>query len=188
MGLVVIEEAARNSGYYLRWTLKRLMIVLALRKWINECLSIARVFFLVNGSPTKEFSVGRGLRQEDPFLLFLFVIAIEGLSAMFYQAQSLGLFRGFKVGEQARSISHLQFADDTLILCEKNSQNVWVIKTLLQLFETTSCLKVNLCKSQMIGINMVEDWLYQVSCFLSCKMGKRSSVPFLYHGVANISL
>ncbi|GJV11474.1 RNA-directed DNA polymerase, eukaryota, reverse transcriptase zinc-binding domain protein [Tanacetum coccineum] len=33
------------------------------RSWIQECLRSARTFILVNGSPTLEFSIKRGLRQ-----------------------------------------------------------------------------------------------------------------------------
>lgn len=36
------------------------------RKWVKECLSMPTVSVLVNGSPTDEFKVGRGLCQGDP--------------------------------------------------------------------------------------------------------------------------
>lgn len=44
----------RQMGFYEIW-----------RRWIRECLSTSSVSVLVNGSPTKEFKVGRGLRQGD---------------------------------------------------------------------------------------------------------------------------
>lgn len=74
--------------------------------WRNrECISIASVSVLVNGSPTEEFSIGRGLREGDPLSPFLFLIVAEGLNGMFNEAASLGFFEGYKAGEL--SISHL---------------------------------------------------------------------------------
>lgn len=86
---------------------------------------------LVNGSPTKEFSVGRGLQQGDPLSPFLFLIAAKGLSIMFKEAQTLGIFSGHLFPTRGLCISHLQFADDTLLVGEISYQNVWVIKSLL---------------------------------------------------------
>ncbi|XP_071704249.1 uncharacterized protein [Rutidosis leptorrhynchoides] len=38
--------------------------------WINMCLGSSRTSILLNGSPTKEFKVKRGLRQGDPLSPF----------------------------------------------------------------------------------------------------------------------
>lgn len=103
------------------------------RSWIREYISTASISVLVNGSPTEEFRVGRGLRQGDPLSLFLFLIVAEGLNMMFKEATSLGLYVGYKV--DGVQVSHLQFADDTLIIGGKNAKNIWAIKAILQLFE-----------------------------------------------------
>lgn len=134
---------------------------------------------LVNGSPTEEFCVGRGLRQGDPLSPFLFLIAAEGLNVLFKEVSGLGLFEGYAVGEL--TISHLQFADDTLIIGKKCSQNIWSIKAVLQLFELLSGLKVNFLKSHLVGINVEEEWLQEAAVFLNYKIG---GFPFVYLGLS----
>jgi hypothetical protein len=40
-------------------------------KWINlinTCMSTIKLLVLINGSPSKEFLIGRGIRQGNPFL------------------------------------------------------------------------------------------------------------------------
>ncbi|CAL5443286.1 unnamed protein product [Camellia sinensis] len=85
-------------------------------KWINrmkECISTARIFVLVNRSPTKEFSPQKGLRQGDPLSPFLFNLAVEGLSILLLRARDLGLIKGVQIGVNGVVVSHLQFADDS---------------------------------------------------------------------------
>lgn len=69
---------------------------------------------LKNGSPIKNFSASRGLRQGDPLSMFLFIIA-EGLSGMLGKARSLGEYQGFRLDRNIQ-FDLLQFADDTIIV------------------------------------------------------------------------
>jgi len=47
---------------------------------------------LVNGRPTEEFSMGRGLHQGDPLSSFLFLLAVEGLNIMMSEMVNANFF------------------------------------------------------------------------------------------------
>ncbi|GLT91015.1 hypothetical protein SLE2022_089250 [Rubroshorea leprosula] len=64
------------------------------RNWILECLRTNLVLVLVNGSPTREFSMSRGLRQGDSLSLFLFLIVVEGLSGIIQSTLDKKQFSG----------------------------------------------------------------------------------------------
>jgi len=78
-------------------------------------------------------------------------------------------------------VSHLQFADDTLLLGSKSWVNVRALRAVLTLFADMSGLKVNFNKSLLVGINIVESWLNEAASILNCKVGK---IPFLYLGLS----
>ncbi|GAU13437.1 hypothetical protein TSUD_127330 [Trifolium subterraneum] len=99
------------------------------RNWIMECVTTATASVLVNGSPTDEFGFKRGLRQGDSLSPFLFLLAAEGLHVTMSALVSNRLFTPFGIGPQnAVSISHLQFADDTLLVGVKSWANVQALK------------------------------------------------------------
>nr|KYP52417.1 hypothetical protein KK1_025722 [Cajanus cajan] len=149
------------------------------RNWIAECLHTSRISVLINGSPTSEFGLGRGLRQGDPLAPFLFLIVVEGLNSMMSNVVQANLFIGYKVGRDKVQLSHLQFADDTIILGESSMSNIWVIKAFLQLFELVSVLKVNFHKSKLYGVNVGQGRLEVFAKFMNCGVG---SILFIYLG------
>ena len=76
---------------------------------------------LINGSPFDFFQSSRGLRQGDPLSPYLFVIAMEVFSCLLRRAISGGFLSGWRVrgwSGEGILISHLLFADDTLVFCE----------------------------------------------------------------------
>jgi len=77
------------------------------RKLIFECLSTSKLVILINGSPSREFSLERGLRQGDPLSPFLFDIVIQGLTVLFDRASASGYFKGLQTAP-GHYITHLQ--------------------------------------------------------------------------------
>ena len=124
----------------------------------------------------------RSERQGDPLSPFLFVIVMEALSRMIAAAIDHGLISRFSVGaslSEMVNISHLLFADDTLVFCGANFDQVRSIKALLVSFEAVSNLKVNLAKSSLISVGDVDN-LDDLANILGCGM---ASLPLKYLGL-----
>lgn len=113
------------------------------------------MFALVNGSPTLDFQVLRGLFQGDSISPFLFLIVVEGIIDMVHNATTLGEFKWFKVNEELH-FELLQFADDTVVVCDGSWNNLWSLKAILRGIEFSLGLCVNLNKSNIYGIDMKE--------------------------------
>nr|KYP75534.1 hypothetical protein KK1_008273 [Cajanus cajan] len=91
---------------------------------MEGCVCGGTLSALVNGSPTAEVSIGRGLKQGDPLAPSLFLIVVEGLRLLMTRALDLNLFTGLNLGGEGPRISLLQFTDDTLIIGEATRQNL----------------------------------------------------------------
>ncbi|WMV13599.1 hypothetical protein MTR67_006984 [Solanum verrucosum] len=115
-------------------------------KWIEVCIKTVKFSILVNGEPVGFFASERGLRQGDPLSPFLFILAMEGFDSMMRIATQNRWIKGFQIGDRignGKEISHLLYADDTIILCEPEAEQLNYIKLILILFEAVSGLKVN---------------------------------------------
>ncbi len=148
--------------------------------WIRGCMESASISVLVNGSPTKEFKPSRGLRQGDPLAPFLFLVAAEGLAGIVRQALKVNMLSGLKIGSKELEICILQFADDTLFLCEDSYSNVLTLKAILRGFELASGLKINFHKSRLAGINVQSS---AVSCYTKTLNCSQMGIPFKYLGL-----
>lgn len=149
-------------------------------RWMKACVFGGNMSILVNGSPTEEINVKRGLKQGDPLAPFLFLLVTEGFNGLMKNAVRRNLFKGFEIKNGGLVIYHLQYAGDPLCIGEPTVDNLWTLKAMLRKFEMASGLKVNYHKSSLIGINVPRDFL-EVACgFLHCREG---CVPFKYLGL-----
>ncbi|GJZ05891.1 reverse transcriptase domain, reverse transcriptase zinc-binding domain protein [Tanacetum coccineum] len=149
-------------------------------KWVDSCLRSASMSILVNGSPSEEFRLKRGIRQGDPLSHFLFILAAEGLNALVSEAVEKGIFRGVAVGEDNVTVSHLQYADDTIFFEEWNKENAKSLMCILKCFEEDSGLRVNYNKSKIYGIGVNEGEMSDMARWMRCEIGE---FPFTYLGL-----
>ena len=128
------------------------------RRWVFACISSVRFLVLVNGSPTGFFSSSRGLRQGDPLSPLFFLLVMEALSRLLERVTEGGFITGYSVGNSdshALSISHLLFADDTLIMCGATPDQLWHLRGVFIWFQAVSGLKINMGKSELVPIGQV---------------------------------
>ena len=94
-------------------------------RWIHWCISTASFSVMFNGSPAGFFRSSRGPRQGDPLSPYLFVIGMEVLSCLLKRAVEGNFISGCRLGNREGGemvISHLLYADDTIVFCEAKSK------------------------------------------------------------------
>ncbi|GKF71546.1 RNA-directed DNA polymerase, eukaryota, partial [Tanacetum coccineum] len=107
------------------------------RSWIRGSLSSGKASILVNGSPTTEFHLYRGLKQGDHLAAFLFLLIIESLHLSFSRAVKAGIFKGYKI-DPSTTLSHLFYADDAIFIGEWSHSNIKGIMNILRCFSLLS--------------------------------------------------
>ena len=150
--------------------------------WIKWCISTASFSVLVNGSPAGFFPSSRGFRQGDPLSPYLFVIGMETLSCLLNRATVGNYLSGTKFADgrgEELVISHLLYADDTLLFCKADNDELKFISWTLMWFEAVSGLKINLNKSEIISIGSVAN-MEELASELGCKVG---TLPTTYLGL-----
>lgn len=83
-------------------------------EWIMECVTSVQYSLLINGSPTKPFTPSSGPRQGNPISPYLFLFCANILSVALSKEESQNKIKGFTVGRNGVSFTHLLFADDSL--------------------------------------------------------------------------
>ena len=94
------------------------------------------------------------------FISLLFDIVMEALSRMLDVAACTGQLSGFSVGGTTNSsvmVSHLLFADDTLIFCDAKPFQITNLRAILARFEEVSGLYINLGKSELVLVGGVHN-------------------------------
>lgn len=149
--------------------------------WIKHCISTPRFSILVNGNPVDFLNSTRGLRQGDLLSSFPFVLVMDAMSRMIEAAVEESLLSGFGVGNESRSrlkVSHLLFANVTLIFSEANQEYIQSLRALLLCFEAVLGLRINLAKSEIVPVGFISN----ISGLTNMLGYKISLLPLRYLG------
>lgn len=117
---------------------------------IMTCIRTVSFSILINGQPTDKFQPQRGIRQGDPLSPYIFIICAEVLSGLISESQEKGLIHGISMATNAPNITHLLYADDSLLFCKASPKEALVIHNILKKYQHMSGLKVNMDKSEMV--------------------------------------
>ncbi|GKV24583.1 hypothetical protein SLEP1_g34176 [Rubroshorea leprosula] len=78
--------------------------------------------------PSEEFRMEKRLRQRDLMSPFLFIVVAQGLHYLISKAVYEGMFEGVPVSLGNLCITHLQVADDTVIMGKARMEYIWATK------------------------------------------------------------
>ncbi|KAK1621216.1 hypothetical protein QYE76_026733 [Lolium multiflorum] len=124
-----LKKVMQRMGFSHRWV-----------DWTMACVTSVSYKVKFNGNLLDSFSPSRGLRQGDPLSPFLFLFVADGLSTLLQDAVDRNTIEPLKVCRSAPGVSHLLFADDSLLFFKAqggNGSSTWhAIEYGLELLKT----------------------------------------------------
>ncbi|GJX49536.1 RNA-directed DNA polymerase, eukaryota [Tanacetum coccineum] len=105
---------------------------------------------------------------------------MESLHISFSRAVSDGFFKGIDI-QGSTSISHLFYADDAVFIGEWSEANLVNLVRILKCFYLASGLKINLIKSQLLGVGVPRYIVHQGASLVGCAV---LQTPFKYLGIS----
>ncbi|XP_019163544.1 PREDICTED: uncharacterized protein LOC109159890 [Ipomoea nil] len=131
-----LQAIMSRMGFDDRWT-----------QLIMRCVTTARYKINVNGMLTDYIVPTCGLRQGDPLSPYLFILCAEALSHLLSESVDKRMITPCIVARGAPGISHLFFADDSLLFFKATMQEAVNVKECLVSYERMSGQAVNFNKS-----------------------------------------
>jgi hypothetical protein len=135
---IFLEKMMQKMGFSQGWV-----------DMVMRCITTVRFNVKLNGGLSENFLPSRGLRQGDPISPYLFLFCVEGFSALLKEAQQANELRGVTFGASGPHVTHLLFADDSVVFLEATTESMQTLKKILIDYELSSGQKVNLQKSSI---------------------------------------
>ena len=118
------------------FSLKKIMVKMGFNnKWISlmmNCISTVSYSILINGVTHGNIIPTKGLRQGDPLSPYLFLLCAEGLTGLVLEATRSSILLGISICRGSPTITHLLFADDSVIYTKANGQESRELQSILQ--------------------------------------------------------
>ena len=116
---------------------------------ILKCVSSVRFSMRVNGELLPYFTPSRGFRQGDPVSPFLFLLCAEGFSSLLKYYSGVTIDRGLRVSYRSPWVTHLLFADDSLIFINASNPSALRLNEILRVYGEAWGQSVNRDKSSV---------------------------------------
>ncbi|KAL0378826.1 UNVERIFIED_CONTAM: hypothetical protein Sradi_3188100 [Sesamum radiatum] len=139
----------RVEWHFLREILSRIGIHEQFVRLIMSLVTTVSYSLMLNGSQFGYFKPDRGLRQGDPLSQYLFLFVAEVFSSMLQTTIDRREMEGIEVSRGAPRISHLLFADDTIIFGKATEEAMLTLVRVLDIYAAASGQEINLEKSSI---------------------------------------
>ncbi|XP_057248296.1 putative ribonuclease H protein At1g65750 [Beta vulgaris subsp. vulgaris] len=153
-GLMAMKLDMSKAYDRVEWGfLRKLLLTMGFDgRWVNlvmSCVATVSYSFIINGRVCGSVTPSRGLRQGDPLSPFLFILVADAFSQMVKQKVVSKEIHGAKASRNGPEISHLLFADDSLLFTRATRQECLTIVDILNKYEAASGQKINYEKSEV---------------------------------------
>ena len=147
---VCLDRIMEKLGFHPRW-----------RNLMMQCVSTMTYSIRINGKPTDHISIRingkptdhisptRGLKQGDPLSPYLFLLCGEGLSTLIKKAVNEGSMEGISICRNGPCLSHLFFADGSLIFCKATIGECDALQRILKVYKEASGQQLNRAKTSL---------------------------------------
>jgi hypothetical protein len=152
-------------------------------KWIDQVMCTiqgGKVCVNVNGERSQHFRSFQGLRQGDSLSPILFNLVADVLGDLMRKAAKKNRIKGLMSHLIEEGITHIQYADDTILMIEGDDQSIVNMKFILYCFEWISGLRINYHNSEAYIFGMEDEEQARVANMLNCQVG---SLPMVYLGI-----
>jgi len=132
-----IYKCLHELGFHPKWI-----------AWVNECMSSVSYSLLISGEPNGFIKPTRGIRQGDPLTPYIFLLCMEVLTQrILTETNGPKSGVGVKISPRDMKIPCLLFANDCLLFAKANLASCSKVKSILDLFCSTSGQLINYYKS-----------------------------------------